>query len=589
MLCTLCFGAKDAVSDYARLSKLSSDSLLKLGREYYSANNANQAMTCFTIVSERYREGMNDKETDLCLRAINNMGCVFRFFYYDYTQSYESFNRGLAICDEVNNERMRLVLMSNLSELLDEYAARYPSKQMEKQAWEMMDQCIVRGYETKNWGLMATAFFNMTNLNYDAKIEKYRFILSSEIPEDTDNLRYVRLQYFALEAMQQNNYEEARHFFELQLHAIDVKEQPELNILPTYLNIAKTYEREYNLAKAVEYVKQALDMALKDSVPDYEMICYKQLSDYYKQMGDSTLSREFYIKYLEQKEQMQASRLANVGEMNYIQQLKQEELKANKMAARQRRQLLWLIFGSVLLLFVGGSALLLYRKNRQLLFSNQSLFEKNQEVMRAEETEHQLRKEYEEMIHHYHEDQEKLRQLSAEQIELAHENEHETEQSQNPTVLVGSGSAVASSPSSPTPQQPSSTPQQPSPKYSKSNLSDEQRATLIYRIQEVLNTPDIICQTDFSLAKLAKLVGSNTAYVSQVINEKPGQTFNTLVGKYRIKEACRRLNDTKNFGHLTLETISEGVGFKSRTTFVTTFKRLVGLTPSEYAKMANTQ
>ena len=291
----------------------------------------------------------------------------------------------------------------------------------------------------------------------------------------------------------------------------------------------------------------------------------QKLSDYYKLMDQQTLSREYYIKYLEKKEQMQAMRLSTVGEMNYIQQLRQEELKAEKMAARQRLQLFWLIFGSALLLILAGSALLLYRKNRQLLFSNQSLFRKNQEMMRAEETEHQLRKVFEQKLQLYHDNQQRLEQLSAEQIEEAHENEH------------------AAHLSDPTSQPSPSTPQK---KYSKSNLSDEQRATLIYRIQEALNNPDVICSNDFSLAKLAKIVGSNTAYVSQVINEQYEQTFSTVVGRYRIKEACRRINDTKNFGHLTLETISEGVGFKSRSTFINAFKRQVGLTPSEYIKMA---
>ena len=460
---------------------------------------------------------------------------------------------------------MRLILMSNLSELLDEYASRYSSEQMEKQAWEMMDQCIIKGYETQNWAVMVTAFFNMTNLNYDAKIDKYSFILSKDIPDDIDNLKYVRLQYRALEAMQQKKYDAARRYFEQQLNAIDVKEQPELNILPAYLNIAKTYEQQNDLVRAVEYVRKALDRAQQDSVPDYEQICFKQLSDYYKLMDQQPLSREYYIKYLEKKEQMQAMRLSTVGEMNYIQQLRQEELKAEKMAARQRLQLFWLIFGSALLLILAGSALLLYRKNRQLLFSNQSLFRKNQEVMRAEETEHQLRKEFEQKLQLYHDNQQRLEQLSAEQIEEAHENEH------------------AAHLLDPTSQPSPSTPQK---KYSKSNLSDEQRATLIYRIQEALNNPDVICSNDFSLAKLAKIVGSNTAYVSQVINEQYEQTFSTVVGRYRIKEACRRINDTKNFGHLTLETISEGVGFKSRSTFINAFKRQVGLTPSEYIKMA---
>ena len=208
--------------------------------------------------------------------------------------------------------------------------------------------------------------------------------------------------------------------------------------------------------------------------------------------------------------------------------------------------------------------------------------------MRAEEAEQQLRKQYEQKLQAYHDEQEQIRRLSAEHIEQAQElidylarvEETSTAAPSPLTTTDDNGHAIEQVPPSPT---------APTSKYSRSNLSDEQKQTLIYRIQEVLNTPETICQTDFSLAKLAKLVGSNTAYVSQVINEKTGQTFSIVVGKYRIKEACRRLNDTKNYGHVTIESISEGVGFKSRSTFIAAFKRQIGLTPSEYIKMAAEQ
>ena len=343
------------------------------------------------------------------------------------------------------------------------------------------------------------------------------------------------------------------------------------------------------MAKAIELVNNALQVIREDSVPDYEMICYKLLSEYHRKAGNETEARENYVRYLEVKEQMQSSHLVGIGEMNYIQQLKQEEKKANEMAARQRRQLYMLIFGGVLLFIMGCSALLLYRKNRQLLFSNKSLFEKNQEVMRAEEAEQQLRKQYEQKLQSYHDEQEQIRRLSAEQIEQAQEHiEHQAMAEETSNTAAPSPLATPDDHEHAIEQEHPS-PTAPTSKYSRSNLSDEHKETLIYRIQEVLNTPNIICQTDFSLAKLAKLVGSNTAYVSQVINEKTGQTFSIVVGKYRIKEACRRLNDTKNYGHVTIESISENVGFKSRSTFVTTFKRQVGLTPSEYIKMAHEQ
>lgn len=583
-----CRAAKDAVEDYARLSKLSSDSLLRLGREYYNKDNPNQAFTCLSIISERYEPGMSAKETELCLRAINNIGCIYRYFYYDYAQSFEWFSRGLAICDENDNEYLRLILMSNLCEILDEYAERYSSQQMREQAQGMMDKCIVGAYNSKNWDIMVGAFFNMTNLTYDADVKKYQFIFSKEIPDSIDNLKYVRLQYQGIEALQQQHFAKARRLFEQQLSVIDVNEQPERNVIPAYLNIAKTYELENNMARAIELVSKALQVIREDSVPDYELICYKLLSEYHHKAGNETEARENYVRYLEVKEQMQSSHLVGIGEMNYIQQLKQEENKANEMAARQRRQLYMLIFGGVLLFIMGCSALLLYRKNRQLLFSNKSLFEKNQEVMRAEEAEQQLRKQYEQKLQAYHDEQEQIRRLSAEHIEQAQElidylarvEETSTAAPSPLTTTDDNGHAIEQEPPSPT---------APTSKYSRSNLSDEQKQTLIYRIQEVLNTPETICQTDFSLAKLAKLVGSNTAYVSQVINEKTGQTFSIVVGKYRIKEACRRLNDTENYGHVTIESISEGVGFKSRSTFIAAFKRQIGLTPSEYIKMAAEQ
>ena len=123
-------------------------------------------------------------------------------------------------------------------------------------------------------------------------------------------------------------------------------------------------------------------------------------------------------------------------------------------------------------------------------------------------------------------------------------------------------------------------------KYSKSSLNDADKESLIYRIEEVMNDTQIICQSDFTISKLAKQVNSNTTYVSQVINEKYGKTFSILLGNHRVKEACRRMNDQENYGNMTIEAISESVGFKSRVTFLNSFKRSIGLTPSEYMRLA---
>ncbi len=65
-----------------------------------------------------------------------------------------------------------------------------------------------------------------------------------------------------------------------------------------------------------------------------------------------------------------------------------------------------------------------------------------------------------------------------------------------------------------------------------------------------------------------------------------GCSFSILLSDARVKEACRRMNANAGLKHLTIEAIANEVGFKSRVTFLTAFKRVTGLTPTEYRKIA---
>lgn len=123
----------------------------------------------------------------------------------------------------------------------------------------------------------------------------------------------------------------------------------------------------------------------------------------------------------------------------------------------------------------------------------------------------------------------------------------------------------------------------PSEKYVKSTLDEESKQTLKNRIQDVLDKSGEIYSTDFNLEQLSQLCESKPKYVSQVINQLFETNFSSLVNKYRIKEACRRIED-EQFDNFTLEAISSSVGFKSRATFHTVFKHFMGQTPGEYVK-----
>ena len=125
------------------------------------------------------------------------------------------------------------------------------------------------------------------------------------------------------------------------------------------------------------------------------------------------------------------------------------------------------------------------------------------------------------------------------------------------------------------------------PKYRTNSLDDDAKDKLYEEIISVMENSDEIFSSEFSAQRLAALVGEKYNYVSQVINERYGANFNTLLNEYRIQEACKRINDPRKYGNYTMEAIANSVGFRSRTSFTQAFKKYTGLTPSEYQRIAN--
>ncbi len=108
---------------------------------------------------------------------------------------------------------------------------------------------------------------------------------------------------------------------------------------------------------------------------------------------------------------------------------------------------------------------------------------------------------------------------------------------------------------------------------------------LYRRILEFMDSGTEYLDPDFSLNMLAEKIGSNSKYVSQVINDR-GCNFRNFINEYRIGEARRRLLDVDRFGNWTIQSIANSVGFLSTSTFNAAFKKFTGMTPSLYQKMS---
>ena len=122
-------------------------------------------------------------------------------------------------------------------------------------------------------------------------------------------------------------------------------------------------------------------------------------------------------------------------------------------------------------------------------------------------------------------------------------------------------------------------------KYRKSSLNEHLKQQILKSIREEFEKKEYFAEGLASLSDLARRIGESPHHVSQVINEKLEKNFFELLASYRIEKAKKILEGDKT-GRLTVEEVSEMVGYNSKTAFNNSFKKITGKTPSEFRKSA---
>jgi len=123
----------------------------------------------------------------------------------------------------------------------------------------------------------------------------------------------------------------------------------------------------------------------------------------------------------------------------------------------------------------------------------------------------------------------------------------------------------------------------PFPKYQKSSLSDEKKELILGKIKREMEANLYFTNNLASLSGLAKQINESHHHVSQVINEKLNKSFFEVLAAYRIEHATKLLKEQEG-NKLTVEELAERVGYNSKSSFNTAFKKHTQLTPSEYRR-----
>ena len=522
--------------EHSKWLNLPADQLLDMaGRDFSDGGSKDTALMCYTIVANRYEPSMTREQKVQCKDANMRLWSIYFYDFYDYPKCFDCLTRANEIATEADIQDANIFLgFGCMYQTISEECNNYD---LGTTAFKYYQRALATGMKThddKHTDMASTDVLSMAHVQGGlSQIEDIwkNYLL---LPEDNETWilrRYNKMLYQALNSVEQKRYDDAIKVYDKQLQLIDTTQYSRL-IYFTHVEKAKVHAMTGDYRSAIEALKQSERIAVDLEMKDCKLEVYKMLAQYYQQLGDHGSREHYYNQYTQLKDTLtNYQQLASVSEMEFRNELKGMEQEMSEM--RQHREVMSIVALTSLgfLLALAVLLYLVYRKNGELTRSNQSLYQKNVEMLRAEEEERRKRR-------------------------LLQDKEAPATDADNDV------------------------------KYKSSHLSDEDKEQLLSRIQEVMENSDEIFLPEFSLERLAMLSDSKSKYVSQVINEYYEQNFNNFLNSFRIKEACKRMGDLDNYGNYTIEAISESVGFKSRSTFVTSFKRITGLTPSQYQRMA---
>ena len=522
------------VNQHNQWVKVSTEDLMRRGQDYLQNKGwVDSAMVCYSIVANRVQNNnLESKEKYQIARALNNLGYIYATYYYDFQKAYENLNKSMELSKLYGFDNNWAYSYLNMASIVDSRNRLFANDALSTEALDNTKLAFDFAVKAQEWNVAVTSIYNMLEMIHnktDFELiapDLVRF-KNLQLTDSVEMWQCTRMFCKATEAFQAGQYQQALNYYEKMLvEAQKLTTNRQQCIIKAMQQKAAVLAVMRHYEEAISCLREAEHIALDNGMQSELIDNYRAMAQVYDAMGNQKMAEQLDYKFLKARDEfIKKSHAEMVEKSRFLDEMRRVNDQVAQIQAKHERAHQLLLMMSLIAVIILIAMVLLVRSNIKQRNYIRHLYEKNVQLLDVKVT---------------------------------------AEQPASHLVDKQEDSA---------------------PKY-QSQLDQESKDRLFERIKDVMNDIAIICKPDFSLQQLAIQVGSNYKYVSQVVNERYGKSFKQVLNEQRVLEACRILNDPNQSAHLTIEAIAANLGFNSRSNFTVTFKRITGISPSDFMKMA---
>lgn len=544
ILLSLCrCGARQPYDVIDSRQDLPTDSLISRGSAMIRTGQTDSAIMCYTIVTERYENGYEYDKAVTAPQVVNaytNLGYIFSNQTLDYHRAYDYTLRALQICrqDSVADTLQRLMpyIYLNLGVITGAYAdSRLYADSLGSECEANIEKAFYSSRQVKEWRPFLISYYNLSDILLQAE-DTVKLRQVTKVFQQTDMpgqtialLDYCRNLEKIVTLWLDGDYATVIHHAKIMENNLAANEPNAENF---------RYMARYMGIRAIESIGDtiAADSLMNNLANDIDasshdnakLWIFKIMVHRFKNR-DPEASRQWQLKYYITHEHIDSeASLTSTDNISLISEMRdiRASMKADRESARRAKTTL--LFVVLVAVFIIAALIALILWQRRVNHYRRTIVNKQLAIIGADK------------------DGAPTDDVAADDDSCpSHETYCATDADNDNGVL--------------------------------SQLQE--------KIKTVLGDISLVCRPEFSLTTLCEIVESNTTYVSKAIRLAYGKPFSVIINEIRVAEACRRFADP-NAEKYTVEAVGQELGFRSRSNFTAVFKKITGLSPSEFKKFA---